>query len=86
MSVDNVDVDMQHHEPEDAQTSHDANLFDEDDDESSAGNFMDALSQPPVSFPLMLCCPLSLPLMLSGFDIWFQLTRGPEKKCAHPDG
>ena len=49
MSVDNVDVDMQRHEPEDAQTSHDADLFndDDDDDESSAGNFMDALSQQP---------------------------------------
>ncbi|KAG1753146.1 hypothetical protein EDD22DRAFT_957517 [Suillus occidentalis] len=53
MSVDNVDVDMQCHEPEDAQTSHDADLFDDDDDndESGAGNFMDALSQPPNQLP-----------------------------------
>ncbi|KAG2053518.1 hypothetical protein BDR06DRAFT_1008658 [Suillus hirtellus] len=53
MSVDNVDVDMQRHELEDAQTSHDADLFDdnEDDDESSPGNFMDALSQPPSQLP-----------------------------------
>ncbi|KAG2336322.1 hypothetical protein BDR05DRAFT_1005983 [Suillus weaverae] len=48
MNVDNVDVDMQRHEPEDAQTSHDADLFDEDDDdERGADNFMDALSQSP---------------------------------------
>ncbi|KAG1726854.1 hypothetical protein EDB19DRAFT_1914474 [Suillus lakei] len=42
-----------HHEPEDAQTSHDADLFDDDDDddESGAGNFMDALSQPPNQLP-----------------------------------
>ncbi|KIK32393.1 hypothetical protein CY34DRAFT_110980 [Suillus luteus UH-Slu-Lm8-n1] len=46
MSV-NDNVDMQRHEPEDAQTSHDANLFNDDDDESGAGNFMDALSQLP---------------------------------------
>ncbi|KAG1875740.1 hypothetical protein F4604DRAFT_1924802 [Suillus subluteus] len=54
MSVDNIDdIDMQHPhlelEPEDVQTSHDADLFDdnEDNDESDAGNFMDALSQLP---------------------------------------
>jgi hypothetical protein len=35
--------------PEDVQTSHDAGLFDEEDDhEDSAGNFVDALSQPSV--------------------------------------
>ncbi|KAG1762221.1 hypothetical protein EDD22DRAFT_847212 [Suillus occidentalis] len=53
MSVDNVDVDMQCHEPEDTQTSHDADLFDDNDDndESGASNFMDALSQPPNQLP-----------------------------------
>ncbi|KAG1867697.1 hypothetical protein F4604DRAFT_1927480 [Suillus subluteus] len=52
MSVDD-DIDMQrpHLEPEDVQTSHDTDLFEdnEDNDESGAGNFMDALSQPPTS-------------------------------------
>ncbi|KAG1720020.1 hypothetical protein EDB19DRAFT_1836270 [Suillus lakei] len=49
MSVDNID-DMQHShfEPEDAQTSHDADLF-EDNDESDTGSFMDTLNQPPTS-------------------------------------
>ncbi|KAG1890845.1 hypothetical protein F4604DRAFT_1672841 [Suillus subluteus] len=54
MSVDNIDdIDMQRPDvqPEDAQTSHDAGLFedDEDDDESGAGHFTDAVSQPPTT-------------------------------------
>lgn len=55
MSVDNIDVDMQHPDiqPEDVQTSHDADLFeddeDEDDDESGAGHFTDALTHHPTS-------------------------------------
>ncbi|KAG2739433.1 hypothetical protein P692DRAFT_20755900 [Suillus brevipes Sb2] len=46
---------MQHPDiqPEDVQTSHDADLFkddeDEDDDESGAGHFTDALTHPPTS-------------------------------------
>ncbi|KAG1722611.1 hypothetical protein EDB19DRAFT_1916575 [Suillus lakei] len=49
MSVDNID-DMQHShfEPEDAQMSHDADLF-EDNDESNTSSFMDTLNQPPTS-------------------------------------
>ncbi|KAG1846535.1 hypothetical protein F4604DRAFT_1936372 [Suillus subluteus] len=54
MSVDNIDdIDMQRPDvqPEDAQTSHDTGLFedDEDDDESGAGHFTDAVSQPPTT-------------------------------------
>jgi hypothetical protein len=51
MSVDNIDIDMQRPDTqaEDIQTSHDADLFEDDeDDDESAGNFMDALSQHPV--------------------------------------
>jgi hypothetical protein len=55
MSVDNIDIDMQHPDiqPEDVQTSHDADLFkddeDKDDNESGAGHFTDALTHPPTS-------------------------------------
>ncbi|KAG1812803.1 uncharacterized protein BJ212DRAFT_1482873 [Suillus subaureus] len=54
MSVNNIDVDMQHPEfqQEDIQTSHDTDLFgDDEDNDNGAGNFMDALSQPPASVP-----------------------------------
>ncbi|KAG1726499.1 uncharacterized protein EDB91DRAFT_1086736 [Suillus paluster] len=54
MSVHNIDIDMQHPEfqPEDVQTSHDADLFgDDEDDDKGAGDFVDALSQPPTSVP-----------------------------------
>ncbi|KAG1724926.1 hypothetical protein EDB19DRAFT_1833996 [Suillus lakei] len=46
MSVNNIDVDMQHPEfqQEDIQTSHDADLFgDDEDNDKGAGDFMDAL-------------------------------------------
>ncbi|KAG2363291.1 hypothetical protein BDR07DRAFT_1483892 [Suillus spraguei] len=52
MSVDNIDIDMQcpKFQPEDVQTSYDADLFgDNEDDNQGAGDFMDALSQPPTS-------------------------------------
>ncbi|KAG1818528.1 uncharacterized protein BJ212DRAFT_1479535 [Suillus subaureus] len=55
MSANNIDVDMQHPEfqQEDIQTSHDADLFgddeDDEDDDKGPGNFMDVLSQPPTS-------------------------------------
>ncbi|KAG1867181.1 hypothetical protein DFJ58DRAFT_723870 [Suillus subalutaceus] len=54
MNVDNTDIDMQHpkFQPEDVQTSHDADLFDDDeDDDKDAGDSMDAVSQPPTSVP-----------------------------------
>ncbi|KAG1718076.1 uncharacterized protein EDB91DRAFT_1090347 [Suillus paluster] len=54
MSVNNIDINMQHPEfqPEDVQTSHDADLFgDDEDDDKGAGDFVDALSQPPTSVP-----------------------------------
>ncbi|KAG1743616.1 uncharacterized protein EDB91DRAFT_1247116 [Suillus paluster] len=54
MSVNNIDIDMQHPEfqPEDVQTSHDTDLFgDDEDDDKGAGDFVDALSQPPTSVP-----------------------------------
>ncbi|KAG1868933.1 hypothetical protein DFJ58DRAFT_837771 [Suillus subalutaceus] len=52
MNVDNTDINMQHLEfqPEDVQTSHDADLFsDDEDNDKDAGDSMDALSQPPTS-------------------------------------
>ncbi|KAG2364888.1 hypothetical protein BDR07DRAFT_1482050 [Suillus spraguei] len=52
MSVDNIDIDMQcpKFQPEDVQTSYDGDLFgDNEDDNQGAGDFMDALSQPPTS-------------------------------------
>ncbi|KAG1840236.1 hypothetical protein F4604DRAFT_1940199 [Suillus subluteus] len=54
MNVDNTDIDMQHpkFQPEDVQTSHDADLFnDDEDDDKDAGDSMDAVSQPPTSVP-----------------------------------
>ncbi|KAG1735682.1 uncharacterized protein EDB91DRAFT_1083595 [Suillus paluster] len=54
MSVNNIDINMQHPEfqPEDVQTSHDADLFgDDEDNDKGAGDFVDALSQPPTSVP-----------------------------------
>ncbi|KAG1724417.1 hypothetical protein EDB19DRAFT_1915557 [Suillus lakei] len=54
MSVNNIDVDMQHpkFQQEDVQTSHDMDLFsDNEDNDKGAGDFMDALSQPPTSLP-----------------------------------
>lgn len=45
MSINNFDIDM-HHEPEDVQMSHDADLFDDDEDNDKvAGN------QPPTTVP-----------------------------------
>ncbi|KAG2339624.1 hypothetical protein BDR05DRAFT_950964 [Suillus weaverae] len=66
MSVD-IDIDMQHPDiqPEDIQTSHNADLFkddeDEDDDESSAGHFTDALTHPPTS----ISQPPTMPIQVS---------------------
>ncbi|KAG1836843.1 hypothetical protein F4604DRAFT_1942829 [Suillus subluteus] len=54
MNVDNTDIDMQHpkFQPEDIQTSHDADLFNDDEDnDKDAGDSMDAVSQPPTSVP-----------------------------------
>ncbi|KAG2053388.1 hypothetical protein BDR06DRAFT_1008780 [Suillus hirtellus] len=52
ISANNIDVDMQHPEfqQEDIQTSHDTDLFgDDEDDDKGPGDFMDVLSQPPTS-------------------------------------
>ncbi|KAG2365220.1 hypothetical protein BDR07DRAFT_1374482 [Suillus spraguei] len=54
ISANNIDVDMQHpkFQQEDIQTSHDADLFgDDEDDDKGPGDFMDVLSQPPTSVP-----------------------------------
>ncbi|KAG1859694.1 hypothetical protein F4604DRAFT_1930673 [Suillus subluteus] len=52
MNVDNTDIDMQHPEfqPEDVQTSHEVDLFNDDEDnDKDAGDSMDAVSQHPTS-------------------------------------
>lgn len=55
MSVDDTNTQCPRIGPEDVQTSHDAELFDDNDNdndngcESGTGNFLDALSQPSAS-------------------------------------